>query len=115
MVDFFRGQARYEGFDMTPKQDYRTINGKPVRREDFAWAPAGSEPSEWKLAIDDDNINAAMDMFAHADIPAEERHAVAQRIADRAEESVASAQKKERTSRRTVAWSTPVPSSGNLH
>lgn len=79
----------YEAFDMTPKQDYRTVHGKRVRRQDFAYAPACSEASEWKLAIDDDNINAAMDTFAHAEIPAEERRAVAERIANRAEESAA--------------------------
>ena len=36
-------------------QDYATVGGTKVQRSDFAYAPPGSGPSEWKLPIHDAN------------------------------------------------------------
>jgi phage I-like protein len=69
-----------------PDQNYATHDGVKVPREDHAWAPEGSSPSEWKLPLDSSHIESALDMYAHAEgIPADQKHAVAAKIVRYAE------------------------------
>ncbi|MGH9358549.1 MAG: phage protease [Terriglobia bacterium] len=52
------------------QQDYATVNGTKVHRSDFAYAPAGSEPSEWKLPIHDANhVRNALARFNQTELP----------------------------------------------
>lgn len=62
----------------TPTQ---SVDGTPHPRGDFAYAPAGSNPSEWKLPIfDAAHVRAALARFNQAQIPANARGAVWRRI-----------------------------------
>jgi phage I-like protein len=66
-------------------QDYATVNGARVDREDFAYAPVGSEPSEWKLPIhDESHVRNALARFNQTCIPAKARAAVRRKILQRA-------------------------------
>jgi phage I-like protein len=42
-----------EGFEGNEDQNYATVGGQKVEKSDFAYAPAGSKPSEWKYPVHD--------------------------------------------------------------
>lgn len=86
-------------------QDYATVNGKKLRRTDFAYAPPGSEPSKWKLPIDRGHIEAALDLFARTDLPPGARREVAEEIARRAERFGISKERIEKFRREHLAGS----------
>jgi len=51
-------------------QDYATVGGEKVHKSDFAYAPAGSEPSEWKLPIHDaSHVRNALARFNQTELP----------------------------------------------
>lgn len=51
-------------------QDYATVSGEKVHRSDFAYAPEGSEPSEWKLPIHDaSHVRNALARFNQTELP----------------------------------------------
>jgi phage I-like protein len=55
---------------MMSDQDYATVSGTKVHRSDFAYAPAGSEPSEWKLPIHDaSHVRNALARFNQTELP----------------------------------------------
>jgi phage I-like protein len=61
--------------------DYATVSGTKVHRSDFAYAPAGSKPSEWKLAIHDAaHVRNALARFNQTDMPAAAKAAVYAKI-----------------------------------
>ncbi|PYV15830.1 MAG: hypothetical protein DMG21_13865 [Acidobacteria bacterium] len=62
-------------------QDYATVSGERVKREDFAYAPAGSKPSEWKLPIHDAaHVRNGLARFGQTDLPAAAKAAVYAKI-----------------------------------
>jgi hypothetical protein len=69
---------------MTANPTFKTVDGKPLPKGDFAYAPS-DDPGAWKLPITAEHIEAALDMFAHTDLPASARHGVASRIVSAAE------------------------------
>jgi len=62
-------------------QDYATVNGTKVHRSDFAYAPAGVGPSEWKLPIHDAaHVRNALARYRQTDLPAAAKAAVYAKI-----------------------------------
>ena len=62
-------------------QDYATVSGTKVHRSDFAYAPAGSGPSEWRLPIHDAaHVRNALARFGQTDLPAGAKAAVVANI-----------------------------------
>ncbi len=67
--------------DAVPDQDYATVSGLKVKREDFAYAPPGSSPSEWKLPIHDaSHVRNALARYNQTDVPASEKEGVWRKI-----------------------------------
>ncbi|MGH9445487.1 MAG: phage protease, partial [Terriglobia bacterium] len=63
------------------EQDYATVSGEKVHRSDFAYAPAGSEPSEWKLPIHDaSHVRNALARFNQTELPEGAKAAVHAKI-----------------------------------
>lgn len=70
---------------LAAEQDYATVSGEKVKREDFAYAPAGSKPSEWKLPVHDKNhTQNALARFNQTDLPADAKAGVKRKILERA-------------------------------
>jgi len=66
-------------------QDYATVSGTKVHRSDFAYAPEGSGPSEWKLPIHDEtHVRNALARFNQTDLPAAAKAAAKAKILARA-------------------------------
>ena len=66
------------------KQDYATVDGKHVHKEDFAYAP-GDEPSKWKLPImDEDHVRNALARFNQTELPADAKEGAKRKILERA-------------------------------
>jgi phage I-like protein len=66
-------------------QDYATVSGQKVHRSDFAYAPQGTEPHEWKLRIDDENhVRNALARFNQTELPPEAKAAARRKILERA-------------------------------
>ena len=62
-------------------QDYATVSGTKVKREDFAYAPAGSKPSEWKLPVHDkEHAQNALARFNQTDLPADAKSGVRSKV-----------------------------------
>jgi phage I-like protein len=62
-------------------QDYATVNGTKVHKSDFAHAPEGSKPSEWKLPIHDAaHVRNALARWNQTELPAAARAGVFARI-----------------------------------
>ena len=62
-------------------QDYATVSGTKVHRSDFAYAPPGSGPSEWKLPIHDANhVRNALARYSQTDLPADAKAGVWRKI-----------------------------------
>ena len=67
------------------EQNYATVGGVKVDRSDFAYAPEGSKPSEWKLPIHDESyVRNALARYNQADIPSSAKAAVKAKILARA-------------------------------
>lgn len=67
------------------EQDYATVSGTKVHKEDFAYAPAGSKPSEWKLPIhDESHVRNALARFNQTELPADAKEAAKSKILSRA-------------------------------
>jgi phage I-like protein len=63
------------------EQDYATVSGEQVHRSDFAYAPAGSEPHEWKLPIHDaSHVRNALARFNQTQLPAAAKKAAWEKI-----------------------------------
>lgn len=63
------------------KQNYATVSGKKVSKSDFAYAPAGSSPSEWKLPIHDaSHVRNALARFNQTDLPSGAKAAAYKKI-----------------------------------
>jgi phage I-like protein len=63
------------------EQDYATVSGEKVHRSDFAYAPAGSEPHEWKLPIHDaSHVRNALARFSQTQLPAAAKKAAWEKI-----------------------------------
>ena len=70
---------------MSDDNDYATVSGTKVHRSDFAYAPEGSGPSEWKLPIHDENhVRNALARFNQTDLPAAAKAAAKAKILARA-------------------------------
>jgi phage I-like protein len=68
--DFSKTPSDAQG-ELMSDQDYATVSGTKVHRSDFAYAPAGSEPSEWKLPIHDaSHVRNALARFNQTELPA---------------------------------------------
>jgi len=66
---------------MDEEQNYATVSGTKVHRSDFAYAPAGSGPSEWKLPIHDANhVRNALARWNQTDLPADAKEGVWRKI-----------------------------------
>ena len=66
---------------MDEEQNYATVSGTKVHRSDFAYAPAGSGPSEWKLPIHDANhVRNALARWNQSDLPADAKEGVWRKI-----------------------------------
>lgn len=66
-------------------QNYATVNGQKVQREDFAYAPAGSMPSDWKLPVHDAaHTRNALARFNQTQLPADAKAGVKAKILTRA-------------------------------
>jgi hypothetical protein len=62
-------------------QDYATVSGTRVARADFAYAPPGSKPSEWKLPIHDaSHTRNALARYNQTDLPADAKPGVWKKI-----------------------------------
>ncbi|MDE3179950.1 MAG: hypothetical protein KGM47_09870 [Acidobacteriota bacterium] len=70
---------------MGKHQNFKTVDGARLRKEEFAYAP-GNDPEEWKLPIDARHVRAAMEMFARTELPAAAKKEAAARIARAAAE-----------------------------
>jgi len=67
------------------EQDYATVGGVKVHRADFAYAPAGSNPSDWKLPIHDEgHVRNALARFNQTELPAAAQAAAKAKILARA-------------------------------
>ncbi len=63
------------------EQDSATVSGVKVHRGDFAYAPPGSEPSEWKLPIHDaSHVRNALARFNQTELPEAAKAAVHAKI-----------------------------------
>jgi phage I-like protein len=63
------------------EQDYATVGGVKVHRSDFAYAPEGSEASEWKLPIHHaSHVRNALARFNQTELPAEAKAEVHAKI-----------------------------------
>lgn len=61
--------------------DYATVSGTKVHRSDFAYAPSGSKPSEWKLPVHDkDHAQNALARFNQTDLPADAKSGVRSKV-----------------------------------
>jgi hypothetical protein len=68
-------------------KDYATVGGKRVHRSDFAYAPPGSGPSEWKLPIDTEaRCRNALARYNQTDLPSGAKQAVKRKILRRAKQ-----------------------------
>lgn len=66
---------------MDNAQDYATVSGTKVKREDFAYAPPDSKPSEWKLPIHDAaHVRNALARYNQSDLPAGAKEGVWRKI-----------------------------------
>lgn len=66
-------------------QNYATVSGEKVERSDFAYAPEGSGPSEWKLPIhDESHVRNALARFNQTDLPAAAKAEAKRKILARA-------------------------------
>ena len=66
---------------MDEEQNYATVSGTKVQRSDFAYAPAGSGASEWKLPIHDANhVRNALARWSQTDLPADAKDGVWRKI-----------------------------------
>jgi phage I-like protein len=66
-------------------QDYATVSGMKVHKSDFAYAPEGSNPSEWKLPIHDAaHVRNALARFNQTELPAAAKAAARSKILARA-------------------------------
>lgn len=62
-------------------QNYATVSGEKVHKSDFAYAPEGSEPSEWKLPIHDaSHVRSALARFGQTQLPEAARAAALAKI-----------------------------------
>ncbi|MGH9355094.1 MAG: phage protease, partial [Terriglobia bacterium] len=62
-------------------QDYATVSGTKAHKSDFAYAPEGSEPSEWKLPIHDaSHVRNALARFNQTELPADAKAAAHAKI-----------------------------------
>jgi len=62
-------------------QDYATHSGVKVKREDHAYAPPGSKPSDWKFPVHDKaHAQNALARFNQADLPADAKAGVKRKI-----------------------------------
>jgi hypothetical protein len=60
----------------------KTVDGKALPKEKFAYVGDPQDPSTWHLPIDDDHIGSAVKMFGHEQhVPASAKGAVARKIA----------------------------------
>jgi hypothetical protein len=81
-----------EGYDeelieASDDKDYATVGGKRVHRSDFAYAPPGSGPSEWKLPIDTESrTRNALARYNQADLPSGAKQAVKRKILRKAKQ-----------------------------
>lgn len=66
-------------------QNYATVSGEKVDRSDFAYAPEGSGPSEWKLPVhDESHVRNALARFNQTDLPAAAKAEAKRKILARA-------------------------------
>jgi len=73
--------ALKEGSMKDNAEGYATVSGEKVPRSKFAYVPDGSKPSTWKLPVHDEaHARNALARFSQADIPADQKTAVARRI-----------------------------------
>jgi hypothetical protein len=60
----------------------KTVDGKPLPREKFAYVGDANDISTWHLPIDEDHIGSAVKMFGHeTHVPEEKKAGVARKIA----------------------------------
>ena len=72
------GEPVIEGSD---HPDFATVAGQRVHKKDFAYAPEGSGPSEWKLPVHDaGHAKNALARYNQADIPADAKEGVKRKI-----------------------------------
>ena len=63
------------------ERDYATVGGTRVHRSDFAYAPEGTNPSEWKLPVHDAaHVRNALARYRQTDLPAGAKSAVIAKI-----------------------------------
>ena len=63
------------------EQDYATVGETRVHRSDFAYAPEGTNPSEWKLPVHDAaHVRNALARYRQTDLPAGAKSAVIAKI-----------------------------------
>lgn len=63
----------------------KTVDGKPLTKDQFAYVGDPADISTWHLPIDSDHIGSALKMFGHEQhVPAGEKAAVARKIAAKA-------------------------------
>jgi len=91
-LDTLIGRLEAEGYaeelvEASDDKDYATVGGKRVHRSDFAYAPPGSGPSEWRLPCDTpERTRNALARYNQADLPSGVKEAVKRKILRKAKQ-----------------------------